>query len=142
MLSTQLVAKIGDLGVAKVIPVDGGHTNSGLTTAPGTVDFMPPEDNPVYGTPVDVFSFAGIGLHIFAEEWPQPCGQKRQDLVTKKLLALTEAERRQKYLDKIPEDAIILRELFERCLDDEPNQRPPIQEVSEMIQILKVRIHS
>ena len=30
------------------------------------------DDNPVYGTPVDVFSFAGIALHVFSEKWPAP----------------------------------------------------------------------
>ena len=54
------------------------------------------------------------------------------------LLALTEAERRQKYLDEIPEGATILKQLFERCLDDDPIERPCIQEVSEMIGLLKV----
>ena len=141
MLTSQPVAKIGDLGVAKVIRTDSRQTRSRLTTAPGTVDFMPPETleaNPVYGTAVDVFSYAGIGLHVFAEEWPTPCGLKRRDPVTKKLMALTEAERRQEYLDKIPEGASVLKELFVRCLDDEPDERPPIQEVSEMIETLKV----
>ena len=141
MLTSQPVAKIGDLGVAKVIRADSRQTRSRLTTAPGTVDFMPPETleaNPVYGTAVDVFSYAGIGLHVFAEEWPTPCGLKRRDPVTKKLMALTEAERRQEYLDKIPEGATVLKELFVRCLDDEPDERPPIQEVSEMIETLKV----
>lgn len=143
MLSTrgQLVAKIGDLGVAKAIPADSEQTRSVLTIAPGTVDFMPPESlvaEPLYGTAVDVFSFAGIGLHVFAEKWPEPCGEKRRDLVTKRLVALNEVERRQEYLDKIPESAVILRGLFERCLDYEPNERPHIQEVSEMIELLKV----
>ena len=141
MLTSQPVAKIGDLGVAKVIRADSRQTRSKLTTAPGTVDFMPPETleaNPVYGTAVDVFSYAGIGLHVFAEEWPTPCGLKRRDSVTKKLMALTEAERRKEYLDKIPEGASVLKELFVRCLDDEPDERPPIQEVSEMIETLKV----
>ena len=141
MLTSQPVAKIGDLGVAKVIRADSRQTRSRLTTAPGTVDFMPPETleaNPVYGTAVDVFSYAGIGLHVFAEEWPTPCGLKRRDPVTKKLMALTEAERRQEYLDKIPKGATVLKELFVRCLDDEPDERPPIQEVSEMIETLKV----
>ena len=141
MLTSQPVAKIGDLGVAKVIRADSRQTRSKLTTAPGTVDFMPPETleaNPVYGTAVDVFSYAGIGLHVFAEEWPTPCGLKRRDPVTKKLMALTEAERRKEYLDKIPEGASVLKELFVRCLDDEPDERPPIQEVSEMIETLKV----
>ena len=82
MLTSQPVAKIGDLGVAKVIRADSRQTRSRLTTAPGTVDFIPPEAleaNPVYGTAVDVFSYAGIALHVFAEEWPTPCGLKRRD---------------------------------------------------------------
>ena len=144
MLTSQPVAKIGDLGVAKVIRADSRQTRSRLTTAPGTVDFMPPETleaDPVYGTAVDVFSFAGIALHVFAEEWPTPCGLKRRDPVTKKLLALTEAERRQEYLDKVPEGASVLKEYFVRCLDDDPEERPPIQEVSEMIETLKVCSH-
>ena len=141
MLTSHLVAKIGDLGVAKVIRADSRQTRSRLTTAPGTVDFMPPETleaNPVYGTAVDVFSFAGIALHVFAEEWPTPSGLKKRDPFTKRLLALTEAERRQEYLDKIPENAAVLKGLFERCLDDDPDERPPIQEVSEIIELLKV----
>ena len=141
MLPSKLVAKIGDLGVAKVIRADSRQTRSRLTTAPGTVDFMPLEileANPVYGTAVDVFSYAGIGLHVFAEEWPIPCDQKRRNPATKKIVALNEAERRQEYLDKIPEGASVLKELFVRCLDDDPEERSPIQEVSEMIEIVKV----
>ena len=57
---------------------------------------------------------------------------------TKKLVALTEAERRQEYLDKVPESSGLLKEMFVRCLDDDPVERPPIQEVSEMIEAIKV----
>ena len=141
MLSRNLVAKIGDLGVAKVIRADSRQTRSRLTTAPGTVDFMPPETleaSPKYSTAVDVFSFAGIALHVFAEEWPTPSVQKRRDPVTKKLLAYTEAERRQEYLDKIPEASSKLKELIVQCLDDDPDERPPIQEASRIIKSLKV----
>lgn len=141
MLTSQLVAKIGDLGVAKVIKADSRQTRSKLTTAPGTEHFMPPETleaNPVYDTAVDVFSFAGVTLHVFTEEWPKPCGQKRRDPVTRKLVAVTEVERRREYLDRIPEDVIMLKELVERCLNDDPDKRPPIQEISELISTLKV----
>ena len=141
LLTNQPVAKIGDLGVAKVIKGDSRQTRSKLITAPGTVDFMPPETleaNPSYGTAVDAFSFAGIALHVFAEEWPTPCSQKKRDPVTKMLQALTEAERRQEYLDKIPKCAATLKELIVQCLDDDPNERPPIKEVSEMIETFKV----
>ena len=141
MLTSQPVAKIGDLGVAKVVHADNKQTKSKLTTAPGTQHFMPPEalvDNPVYGSPIDVFSFGGIALHVFSEEWPSPLCCKMRDPVTNKLLALTEAERRQQYLDKMTGKAAELRKMVEQCLDDNPDERPLIQEVSAIIEPFKV----
>ena len=79
LLTSHLVAKISDLGTAKMIRADSKQTRSRLTTAPGTLHFMPPEaldeEDPIYGTPVDVFSFGGIALHLFSEKWPTPSGQ-------------------------------------------------------------------
>ena len=136
-----LVAKISDLGTAKMIRADSKQTKSRLTTAPGTLHFMPPEaleeNDPVYGTPVDVFSFAGITVHLFSEEWPTPGAQKKQDPKTKKLVALSEVQRRQQYLDKMPGEVSALKEMMIRCLDDDANERPPIKEVSELIESLK-----
>ena len=139
----QIAAKIGDLGVAKMIRADSKlQTQSKLTTAPGTQHFMPPEAldevNPVYGTPIDVFSFGGIALYMFSEEWPTPSGQKIRDSVTKRLRALTEPERRQQYLDKITGKAVKLKKKIEQCLDDDPEERPPIQEMSKIIKPLRV----
>jgi len=144
LLTSHLVAKISDLGMAKMIRADSKQTRSRLTTAPGTLHFMPPEaldeDYPVYSTPVDVFSFAGVALHLFSEEWPTPSHQKKQDPKTGKLVALSEAQRRQQYLDKmtaIGEELTVLNEYIERCLDDNPDQRPTIGEVSVVIEIIK-----
>ena len=131
LLTNQLVAKIGDLGMAKIVR----QTRSIPIIPLVMVCFMPPEAlkvDPVYGTAVDVFSFAGIALYVFAEEWPTPCDLKRLDLATKKL---TEAERRQEYLDKIPEGASVLKESIIRCLDNDPDERPAIQEISETIKV-------
>ena len=145
MLTSQHVAKIGDLGVAKVVRADSKQTKSKLTKAPGTPDFMPPEalveDNPVYGTPIDVFSFGGITLHVFSEEWPTPSDYKKRDPVTKKLVAFTEVERRQQYLDKMTGEAATLRKMVEDCLDDDPDKHPSIQEVSTIIKPLWVSIN-
>ena len=144
LLNSHLVAKISDLGLARMIRADSKQTRSRLTTAPGTVHFMPPEtldeDDPIYGTPVDVFSFAGIALHVFSEEWPTPSAPKKRDPKTKKLVALTEAGRRQQYLDKMTGgvEVTIIKQLVERCLDDDPDERPPIGEVTETIEPLKV----
>ena len=143
MLTKRLVAKIGDLGVAKVVRADNRQTKSKLTTTPGTLHFMPPEaqvDNPAYGTPIDVFSFGGIALHVFSEEWPAPSAFKQKDPHTKKMITLTEAERRQQYLDKMTGKADGLRKMVEQCLQDDPDERPPIQEVSTIIEPLKVKI--
>ena len=137
MLTNKLVAKIGDLGVAKVVRADSKKTRSKLTTAPGTLHFMPPEAldevDPVYGTPIDVFSFAGISLHLFSEEWPTPSAPKIRDPTTNKLVALSEAGRRQKYLDKMTGKAAELKQLVKSCLEDDPIKRPSIGEVKEKL---------
>ena len=141
MLNMHLVAKIGDLGVAKVVRADSKETKNKLTKAPGTLHFMPPEtleDNPVYSTPIDVFSFGGVALFVFSEEWPTPSDPKVKDPITKKLVALSEAERRQQYLDKMTGKAAKLRKMIEQCLDDDPAKRPPIHEVSTVIESFEV----
>ena len=138
----HFVAKISDLGTAKMIRADSKQTKSRLTTAPGTLHFMPPEaleeDDPVYGTPVDVFSFGGVALHLYSEEWPTPSGPKKRDPTTDKLVALSEAQRRQRYLDTMIVEGAALKEMVMKCLDDDPDRRPPIQEVSQIIKSVKV----
>ena len=146
MLTSQLVAKIGDLGVAKVVRAGSEETKSKLQLTramPGTPDFMPPEvmeANAIYGTPIDVFSFGGIALYVFSEEWPTPSALKQKDPKTRKMVTLTETERRQKYLDKMTGEAVELRKMVEQCLDDDPDERPPIKEVSTIIEPLRVSI--
>ena len=111
-----------------------------MTKAPGTVDFMPLEAlsvNPVYGPPMDVFSFAGIILHTFNQQWPRPTDQVQFDPKTRRRVALSEVERRQQYLDKMIGEAEVLRPLVEECLDDDPAVRPTIATVCERIQVNK-----
>ena len=137
LLTAHHVAKISDLGVAKVIKADSRKT---MTKAPGTVDFMPPEaldDTPEYGPPMDVFSFAGIILHTFNQHWPSPSKNVKFDPKTRKKVALLEVERRQQYLDKMIGEAEVLRPLVEECLDDDPAVRPTIATVCERIQVSK-----
>ena len=137
LLTAHHVAKISDLGVAKVIKADSRKT---MTKAPGTFDFMPPEaldDTPEYGPPMDVFSFAGIILHTFNQQWPSPSKNIQFDPKTRKKVALLEVERRQQYLDKMIGEAEVLRPLVEECLDDDPAVRPTIATVCERIQVNK-----
>ena len=137
LLTAHHVAKISDLGVAKVIRADSRKT---MTKAPGTVDFMPPEaldKSPVYGPPMDVFSFGGIILHTFNQQWPSPSSQVQFDPKTRKMIALSEVERRQEYLDKMIGEAEVLRSLVDECLDYDPVVRPNIAVVCERIRLSK-----
>ena len=137
LLTAHHVAKISDLGVAKVIKADSRKT---MTKAPGTVDFMPLEalaSNPVYGPPMDIFSFAGIILHTFNQQWPRPVDSIQFDPKTRRRVALSEVERRQQYLDKMIGKAELLRPLVEECLYDDPAVRPTIATVCERIQVNK-----
>ena len=134
--SSKLVAKISGLVIAKmlrddmIIQVTEKKITGGPT--PETIHFMPPEalDGIVYGTAVDVFSFAAITLHLFSEEWPTPSGEKKRDSKNK-LVALSEAERRQRLLEKV--ESAMLKEIVIKCLDDDPDERPVMQKVAEMI---------
>ena len=137
LLTAHHVAKISDLGVAKVIKADSRKT---MTKAPGTVDFMPPEalaNSPIYGPPMDVFSFAGIILHTFNQQWPSPTDAIEFDPKTGRRVALSEIERRQQYLDKMIGEAEVLRPLVEECLDYDPAVRPTMATVCERIQVSK-----
>ena len=137
LLTSHHTAKISDLGVAKVIKADAKKT---MTKAPGTVDFMPPEalsTRPTYGPPMDVFSFAGIILHTFNQQWPHPVDQVEFNPKTRKRIALSETQRRQQYLYKMTGEAKELKLLAEKCLDDDPNVRPPIAAVCERIEFCK-----
>ena len=137
LLTANHIAKISDLGVAKVIKADSKKT---MTKAPGTVDFMPPETltkRPEYGPPMDLFSFAGIILHTFTQQWPSPSELVQYDHTTRKMVALSEVEHRQQYLDKMTGEAEVLKPLVEECLDYDPAVRPTITAVCERIQVSK-----
>ena len=141
LMSRDFVAKISDLGVAKVVQADSKATKSMLTKAPGTVDFMPPEalnDNPVYGTSLDIFSYGGIVLHVVNQEWPTPTSSTEYNARTGRVTGFNEVQRRQKYLDKMKGGAEVLKVLVKACLHNDPTKRPVIAAVFKMLEPLKV----
>ena len=138
------IAKIADLGVAKVIKVDDKSSKRYQTKVPGTMDFMPPEtfaDNPQYDVSLDVFSYGGIMLHTVNGKWPKPTALIKYDPVTQQPKAFTEVQRRQEYLDKMTGEAEVLRPLVEACLHSDPVKRPSILELSEKIKPMKVCLY-
>ena len=143
LLSRDSVAKISDFGVAKVVKADSRATQTMLTKAPGTVDFMPPEsfgEMPNYDTSLDVFSYAGIVLHVVNQEWPSPTNQVSINPKTGKSMALSEVQRRQAHLDKMKDGAEVLKPLVKACLHNLPSKRPTIAAVFQLLEPLKVSI--
>ena len=92
LLTSQFVAKVSDLGVAKAIQADSKKTK---TRASGTVDFMGPEallEIPQYGPPLDMFSYGGVILHVVNQEWPTLLHYVMNDPKTGKIMALSEVQ--------------------------------------------------
>ena len=139
LLSRYLEAKITDLGVAKLLQTTDTKT---MTTAPGTTDFMPPEclaDRPVYGMPLDIFSYGGVILYIITQLWPQPLSyiQIDPDTGCGMPVYLSEVQRRQHYLDQITEEAAGLKPLVISCLDNNPKDHPQLTQISMTINRVK-----
>jgi len=136
LLGGHLEAKITDLGVAKVIQMDSKKT---MTKIPGTPDFMPPEaltKKPVYGPSLDVFSYGGVALNVITQQWPKPT-EKLQLSDTEQWEVISEAMRRQKYLNMFTGEAADLVPLVTSCLDDIPKKRPSVMDVSMEIKRVK-----
>ena len=137
LLCSHLRAKISDLGVAKILHATNTKT---LTQAPGTNAFMPPEcsaSKPVYGLPLDMFSFGGVILYICIQQWPQLPPLIAFDPNTGSRVVLTELERRQQDLDKMFGVFEDLKSLVLSCLDDNPKNRPLVGEALLKIKEVK-----
>ena len=133
LLCYHLRAKISDLGVAKVMHDTDTKT---LTQNPGTNDFMPPEclgNKPVYGLPLDIFSYGGIILYICTQQWPELPPLIDFDPDTGNRIISTELQRRQKYLDEMIGVNKDLKPLVLSCLNDNPKNRPPVGEALQKI---------
>ena len=97
VLTENLVAKITDLAVRKVVSPLSSYK---MTKVPGTVHFMPPEvfeDDPHYGLP----SFGCVVCHVITQKWPTPSPLSIVDLNSRKNITASEVERRKQYIDQI-----------------------------------------
>jgi len=59
------------------------------------------------------------------------------DPKTRKLVALSEVERRQEHVEKMRGAPVDLRHLVEQCLDNDPSRRPSISDLSERMRRVK-----
>ena len=93
-----------------------------------------------------MFSFACVALHTLSGEWPTPSEPTVIDSGSSELKAVSEANRRKKYLDKIKERELIVedinakrhinvKELIIKCLNNDRKKRPDIIEVSQDLEV-------
>ena len=137
LLCSRQRAKISDLGLAKVMNATDTKT---LTQAPGNCCFMPPESShnkPVYGLPLDMFSFGGVVLYVCTQQWPQLAPLIAFNPKTGRRIVLTELQRRRKYLGEMLGVYADLKSFVISCLDDNPKKRPLVAEAVMYIKQVK-----
>ena len=105
---------------------------------------MAPEclgNNPVYGLPLDIFSFGGVILFFTTQKWPHPapCISINPDSGEKVTLT-SELQRRQQYLDNMIRAYAKFKPLAISCLDDNPKNQPTVVEL--LAEIKKVKMLS
>ena len=128
LLTFDGTAKIADFGNARMVDITS--TPELLTSNPGTLDYMPPEalEGNEYDDKLDVFSFGHLSIYAIIQHRPHPLLRPKY-----KGRALSEVERRQKYIDemkdKLKKDDHPFLDIVKDCLDDEPEQRPAIKDI-------------
>ena len=156
LLTSELVAKIADLGVARIVPGACIRAAATMTKVPGASVYMPPEaiapadsneQKSKYDASIDVFSFGVVTIFTIGETFPcDPLAPNYTDEETGLLVARTELQRRSKYLRTVNTQLRAcgqlrgdhpLIQLIQRCLQNVPAKRPSIREVLALIELAR-----
>ena len=159
LLSSEMVAKIANLGVARNAPCVRAAAT--MTKEPGTSVYMPPEasvpavsngEMSKYDASIDIFALGVLTMFTIGEEFPgHPVGSTYTEDETRQLVTRTELERRSHYMKKV-EDKLCacgqqyptdpLTRLIEHCLENQPAKRPAIREVLRQLDEARAGIES
>ena len=145
LLDSEMVAKIADLGVARIMPrVRAAAT---MTKGPGALVYMPPEvfaETSRYSASIDVFSLGVVTIFTIGGVFPcDPLEPNYLNDETGLLIARTELQRRSKYMRYVNEQLRAcgqlrgdhpLIQLIQRCLHNGPHKRPSIREVLHLLE--------
>ena len=133
LLDSNLKAKISDLGVARILNLTPLQV-SRMTQTPGTPAYMPPEvmvANPKYDKSIDVFSYGILMIHILSGRWPEPQVGPSM-IVAGKLIPVTEAERRNTFIQIIGNDHPLMA-LILTCINNDPQLRVDISVIVQQL---------
>ena len=157
LLNSGMVAKIADLGVARIMPGMRAVAAT-MTKGPGAIIYMPPEAmeskpgeekdeekdrKSKYNASIDVFSFGVVAIFTLAQTFP--C-----DLLAptyregRQHKARTELDRRERYMTMIHKqlrENHPLLQVIEGCLDF-PEDRPSIRVVLRLLEEARTEVRS
>ena len=149
LLNSGMVAKIADLGVARIVP--RMRAAATMTTAPGAGIYMPPEAleekaedeeneeremKSKYDASIDVFSFGVVSIFTLSQTFPCKLLAPNFRNERRKIVARSELERRARYTKMIYSqlrEGHPLLQMIEKCLDF-PEDRPSIREVLSLLE--------
>ncbi len=131
LLTTDMSAKISDLGVAKMFNLSPAKITQKISTqAPGTPCYMPPEalvSTPAYTSKIDNYSYGVLMIHVLCGRWPFPddafCADPEGSLTP-----VMEVDRRAVYLREIGMEHPLIG-LIKQCLSNAPKSRPEASEI-------------
>ena len=131
LLNEGMVAKIADLGMARIVPSLRAST---MTKAPGASIYMPPEaleDESRYDVTIDIFSIGVLAIFTLSQMFPKPLAAAYVD-DNDKIVGRSELERRGNCMREVKRqfrEGHPLVQMIQRCLKNRMRERPTIQQV-------------
>ena len=157
LLNSGMVAKIADLGVARIM--SRMRAAATMTKGPGASIYMPPEavapsasnrDKSKYDSSIDIFSIGVLTIFTIGETFP--CDPLAPTYINERsglLVARTELQRRREYVQNVNTQLRLhgqlhgdhpLIRLIKQCLENLPTKRPGIHEVLRLLEEASIGI--
>ena len=135
LLTTDLRAKIADLGVAKLLDPPK-QVAIAQTKAPGSLHYMPPEalrENPVYNLKLDIFSYGHLMLYVATQKSPDVHELDDKVMYAALQQSTVQLQRRRKAIECIGGERHALYPLITQCLQDKLEHRPTTTELNDSL---------
>ena len=154
LLNSGMVAKIADLGVARIVP--RMRVAATMTKGPGAIIYMSPEameSKPAekeeekdkkskYDASIDIFSFGVVAIFTLCQTFPCDLLAHNYRNERRRIIGRSELERRERYMRMIYRqlrEKHPLLQMIEGCLDF-PEDRPSIREVLRLLQEARAEV--
>ena len=137
LLTEGMVAKIADLGMARIVP---SLQAAFMTKTPGAPIYMPPEavqDKSLYDISIDIFSLGVLALFTLSQMFPEPLSATYVDSKNGKVVGRTELERRHSYMQEVRkqfQEGHPFIQMIEGCLKNSIEERPKHDQILRWLQ--------